>query len=240
MDGGSSELVKLLFALLPGFVAAWVFYGLTAHPKTLSFERVVQSLIFTAIIQPVTSGIGWALNVIGRIVALGTWSDDCRLFWSVLVALAVGLVVAYFANNDRFHSWMRTCRITSRTSYPSEWFGAFSRQDRWIVLHLSDGRCLFGWPEESPDHPDSGHFVIDQPEWLLDDGTRAPLYRVEKLVMPASRVEMVEFVRQSEEIRVPAEKLKRIDTVLTRLQSKEEDDGSQSSETSPEPAPPNP
>jgi hypothetical protein len=219
VEGVSSELVKLLFALLPGFVAAWVFYGLTAHPKTSSFERVVQALIFTAIVQPITSGIGWALNGIGQVVGLGAWSEDCRLFWSLLVALDVGLVVAYFANNDRFHSWMRTRGLTSRTSYPSEWFSAFSRQKRWIILHLAGERRLFGWPEESPDHPDSGHFVMDQ---------------------PAKSVRMVEFLKQADEITASPDELHRIDTVLTDLQKKDEDYGSQSPPAGTEPTDPGP
>jgi hypothetical protein len=240
VDGVSSEAVKVLYALLPGFVAAWVFYGLTPHPKTSSFERIVQALIFTAIIQPITSGIGWALHGIGQVVALGPWSEDCRLFWSLLVALGVGLVVACCANNDRFHSWMRKFRVTTRTSYPSEWFSAFSRHERWIVLHLSGGRRLYGWPEESPDQPDSGHFVIDQPEWLLDDGRRAPLHRVEKLLVPASCVEMVEFVKQPEEITVPPDELRRIGVALTELQTKEKDHGKQSPAAGPESATPSP
>ncbi len=47
MNLPSSEVLKVIYALLPGFVAAWIFYGLTAPPRQSPFERVVQALIFT-------------------------------------------------------------------------------------------------------------------------------------------------------------------------------------------------
>ena len=53
MDLPSSEIVKVIYALLPGFLTAWVFYGLTAHPRQGTFERVVQALIFTGIVQAI-------------------------------------------------------------------------------------------------------------------------------------------------------------------------------------------
>ena len=50
MDWASGDIVSVIYYLLPGFVAAWVFYGLTAHPKASPFERVVQALIFTVVV----------------------------------------------------------------------------------------------------------------------------------------------------------------------------------------------
>jgi len=199
MDWVSSEVVSVLYYLLPGFLAAWVFYGLTAHPRTTPFERVVQALIFTVIVQALTAVARGVLLLLGRIGCLGTWTKDSGLIWSILFALAAGLAFAWIANGDGFHAWLRNRGITTRTSFPSEWFSAFARHKRWIVLHLSGERRLYGWPEEWPDHPGAGHFLIDQPEWLLDSGKRVPLYHVEKTLVPATDVEMVEFVKTEQE-----------------------------------------
>ena len=46
MNWASGEVVGVLTFLLPGFVAAAVFYSLTSHPKPDAFDRVVQALIF--------------------------------------------------------------------------------------------------------------------------------------------------------------------------------------------------
>ena len=50
----AKDLPTLVFMLLPGFIAAGVFYTLTAHPKSSEFERLIQSLIFTSIIKLLT------------------------------------------------------------------------------------------------------------------------------------------------------------------------------------------
>ena len=34
-----SDIVKAIFQMLPGFISAWLFYGLTAHARPTPFER---------------------------------------------------------------------------------------------------------------------------------------------------------------------------------------------------------
>ena len=174
MNNLSTDLISLLYALLPGFVAAWVYHSLTAHRKDLPFERVVHALIYTVIIQVFVILFRDIYFVIGRFYSFGTWSEDSALVNSLVVAVLFGLISARYSNNGAFHLLLRNWGWTRRTSHPSEWYSAFSRELRWIILHLKGGRRLYGWPEEWPDHPDRGQFVIDQPEWLLDDGQRAP------------------------------------------------------------------
>ena len=200
MDWASGDIVSVIYYLLPGFVAAWVFYGLTAHPKASPFERVVQALIFTVVVQAFTVITGWFFLACGNIIALGTWTANSAFVWSVLLAFAFGLLFAYLANKDYCHALLRRCGITVQTSFPSEWYSTFSREKRWVVLHLPGGRRLYGWPEEWPDQPDTGHFLIDQPIWLLDDGGYEPLPNVEKILVQAIGVEMVEFLTSAVDI----------------------------------------
>jgi hypothetical protein len=168
MELASKELVGVISYLLPGFLAAGVFYCLTAHPKAQPFERIVQALIFTAILQGVVSVFRWFLLLAGRVVALGVWTQDVNLVWSLLWAIVFGVAFAGIVNNDVIHDWLRqrdwllrkitTPKMegkwawTHRTSHPSEWFSAFSNHNRrYVILHLKDGRRLFGWPDEWPD-----------------------------------------------------------------------------------------
>ena len=102
-----------------------------------------------------------------------------------------------------------------------------------MTLHLVDGRRLYGWPEEWPDQPEKGHFVLDQPQWLLDSGERAPLYKVERFVVSASDVKMVEFIKEDREVTKDPAELQRVERLLLDAQTKEKSDGSES----PEPAP---
>ena len=151
-------------------------------------------------VQAFTVITGWFFLACGNIIALGTWTANSAFVWSVLLAFAFGLLFAYLANKDYCHNLLRFCGITKRTSYPSEWYSAFYQEKRWVVLHLPGGRRLYGWPEEWPDQPDTGHFLIDQPIWLLDDGGYEPLPNVEKILVQAIGVEMVEFLTSAVDI----------------------------------------
>jgi Family of unknown function (DUF6338) len=229
------DLPTLVFMLLPGFVAAGVFHTLTSHPKASEFERLIQALIFTTFLKLITILLKGALLEVGRLFSVGRWTPDVEIGWSITLAVPLGLIFAWFANTDTFHRFARAQGLSARTSYPSEWYGAFVREKRWVVLNLTDGRRLYGWPEEWPDQSDKGHFVLDQPQWLLDSGERAPLYKVERFMVPAADVKMVEFVKEDEEVTQDPTEVQRVERLLLSVQDKEKTDGSESAATSPQP-----
>jgi hypothetical protein len=162
-DELAKDAVAVLAYLLPGFLAAWIFYGLTSHPKPSQFERVVQALIFTFLIHALIPIARWALELVGKYVALHSWDDSAEALTSVVLATLPGTVLAYFTNTDSAHKWLRDKGFTTRTSHPSEWFGVFSQKVTFVILHLNDGRRLYGWPKEWPTEPDKGHFYIMLP-----------------------------------------------------------------------------
>lgn len=196
----SAEVVALLRYLLPGFLAAWVFYGFTSHPKPSQFERIIQALIFTLVVQVAVYCLQSVLFLLGRVCALGEWTTNAELVCSVLCAAALGFVCAYFANTDKFHKQVRQLGITSETSYPSEWFGVLSANKAYIVLHLVDERRIYGWPIEWPSEPRKGHFCLVQASWLAD-GTpgKSEIPIAGSILVRAEDVKMVEFVPQSKE-----------------------------------------
>ena len=150
MVGISGEIASLLAHLLPGFLTAWIFHGLTAHRRNSPFERAVQALIFTAIIQAVVVVMEWLLLQIGQLkwTSFGPWSQDVAFVWSILIAVVLGHLMSLFANKNWYHAVLYKWGVTEKTSYPSEWFSAFHRHKNQILLHLTGGRRLFGWPEE--------------------------------------------------------------------------------------------
>lgn len=228
MDLPSSDIIGVVYALLPGFLAAWIFYGLTAHPKQGSFERVVQALIFTGIVQAVVLSIRWFALLLGCVMAVGSWSAEVSYIISILVAIIVGLLFALFANKDWFHGFLRDNKwlgnFTTRTSFPSEWFSAFSHDRRYVVLHLNGERRLFGWPYEWPDQPDTGHFVIVEPEWLLENNERVPVHKTERVLVPAGDIEMVEFVKFDSEVVEQPAIVEAMEKKLVEIRTKENED----------------
>ena len=197
MDNISKDLISLLHYLLPGFITAWIFYAFTSYPKPSQFERVVQALIFTVIIQTTIYLVKTALIFVGGFYAVGTWSEPSRLIWSILCAVIFGLLICYFANNDKVHAVFRKLGVTRETSYASEWFGAFLKNVTYIVLHLEDERRLYGWPLEWPSEPHSGHFLITDASWLDDKGGEIPITGVENLLVDAKDVKWIEFMKKT-------------------------------------------
>ena len=223
----SKDVLTLLYFLLPGFIVASIFYTLTAHPKTTEFERVIQALVFTVIIKVMAVLLRWTFVAVGHRRVLrgwnaGPWTADSELICSVALAIPLGLFFVWLANSDSFHSLARKRRLSTRTSYPSEWYHAFAQGNNWVVLHLIGQRRLYGWAEEWPDQADKGHFIIDQPEWLLDDGQRAPLYRVERFMVPAVEVKLIEFVIDDSNVEVAEDMIRQADQLLIDIQEKNE------------------
>lgn len=196
MENLSSDLISILQYLLPGFLAAWVFYGLTSHPKPSQFERVIQALIFTLIIQTTVYGIEFTALQIGKLGALAPWTAQSELTLSTINAFVLGLIFAYGANNDVFHEKMRRFGVTKQTSFPSEWFGAFSTTVTYVVLHLDDERRILGWPIEWPSEPDKGHFSLQQASWLQGE-EESFITGVDRILICAKDVKWVEFIDKS-------------------------------------------
>lgn len=191
----SKDAVALLAFLLPGFAAAWLFYGLTSHPKPSQFERVIEALIFTFVVQALLVALKWGLHALSGWIVIGQWGRDVGLIWSLLLAVFLGVFLAYLTNNDSFHKWLRSKGLTSRTSHPSEWYCVLSQTVTYVVLHLQDGRRLYGWPKEWPIGPDKGEFYMQEAMWIVEGGTSVDMNELEGVLIQVKDVRWVEFCK---------------------------------------------
>lgn len=199
MSWASSEIVSVFVFLLPGFVAAAVFYSLSSYPKPNEFGQVVQALVFTMVGQII------ALSAQQLTILLGVsrpWPTTLEIIVPTLSAVMFALIVVYASNNDTLHGLFRRLRFTRETSYSSEWYSSFAENPNcYIVLHLKDQRRLYGWPEEWPSRPEQGHFRIIEGEWLNADASDAyngsqdnSTHEIFVIIVPVEDVKMVEFM----------------------------------------------
>ena len=199
MESFAKDFVSGLQYLLPGFVSAWVFYGLTSYPRPSQFERVVQAMIFTLFTQATVNIVEFNLKYLGNYWSLGKWTDKSSLFCSIVVAMLFGLIFSFFANNDKLYKSLRKMKITHEASFPSQWFKAFLNVT-YVVLHLNDGRRLYGWPSEWPSVPTEGHFLIFKPAWLVDHEKKIkeePILGIENILINVKDVKWVEFLEKT-------------------------------------------
>ncbi|WP_146166022.1 DUF6338 family protein [Stenotrophobium rhamnosiphilum] len=197
-EGLSKDFLELLTYLLPGFMSAWVFYGLTSHPKPSQFERVAQALIFTFIIRTLVPLCKWALELAGNCIAIAPWSRAAEAGTALVLALAFGAFLAYCTNTDSIHERLREAGLTARTSHPSEWFYVLSKKITFVILHMTDGRRLYGWPKEWPIEADKGQFYIMLPAWIQEDGTQVDLPQLDGILVSVKDVKWVEFLQKAD------------------------------------------
>lgn len=192
----TKETITLLQYLLPGFLAAWVFYGLTSHLKPNQFERVIQALILTLIVQALIIPAKWLLLLIGNKIALLPWDSSTELVTSVLLAILLGCLLSYLTNKDSIHNWLRDHGFTGRTSHPSEWYGILCIHEWYIVLHFKDDKRLLGYPKVWPSNAKEGHFYMLQSSWLNEDGTTIEVEGCEGILINTIDIRWIEFVKK--------------------------------------------
>ena len=197
MDDLVKEVIPLLQYLIPGFLTAWIFYSFTAFKRPDTFGQIVQALIFTFVIQIIVGLIeSLALWAGAHFYSFGKWTSNTKSIWSALVALSLGAAACYLASRDRLHKWLRDKKFTKKTSYPTEWYAAFTEFERYVVLHLVDERRIYGWPLHFPTEPKEGQFVLQDPAWLDDEGGETSL-SADLFTIEASRVQWVEFTEKT-------------------------------------------
>jgi hypothetical protein len=174
-------------------------YGLTPFQKPSEFERVVQALVFTLIIQMPATAAGGVLLWLGKWIALGKWTKKSELSTATIVAVVLGLLFSYLANCDRCHKLARRLGITRETSYPSEWFGVLTKNVTYVVLHLKDERRVYGWPLEWPSSPQAGHFQLQEVSWLNGE-VEIPLESVDSILINVKDVKWIEFLKKTWEV----------------------------------------
>ncbi|WP_077047700.1 DUF6338 family protein [Pseudomonas sp. KK4] len=194
MDDVVKEVIPLLQYLIPGFLAAWIFYSLTAFKRPDTFGQIVQALIFIFVIQSLVAVLGALLLDMGeRFFSVGLWDRKSEALWSAVIAVLLGFLSCHIAGSDKLHFLLRKLKVTRRSSYPCEWYSAFSTRQRHVVLHLIDGRRLFGWPTYWPSEPASGQFVLEYPHWI-DEGSKGAHIGAEAIVIDVSKVQWVELL----------------------------------------------
>lgn len=192
----SIDLLTIFYKLLPGFLAAAAFHSLTPYPKRDVPDRIVAALIFTLFAQLGVAVIREALLWTGsHVVVIGPWTTQTELGWGAAIGVLLGVVWSHAINNGKTHSFLRKWGTTKKTSLPSQWYSAFASLERFVVLHLKDGRRVMGWPRQWPDEPENGHFLLELPIWLLNDGNIAPMDQIEAFLVAGSDVKCVEFLR---------------------------------------------
>ncbi|PIF37857.1 hypothetical protein CLV01_3364 [Delftia sp. 60] len=194
----SKDVVALLQYLAPGFIVAWLFYGLTNHVKPSQFERVVQALLFTVVVQLVVVLIKKVAHLLGEYWYIGEWTDDSSLAASVLSAAIFGLLMAWLYKSDYLYGFLRYLGFTTRSGFPNEWYAAMATKTCYVILHMKDKTRFLGWPDRWPSDR-NGFFYLSQVVKETEEGEQ-DLSNSEGVLLDASEVSYIEFLKSPEAI----------------------------------------
>jgi hypothetical protein len=200
MGETSKDVLALLTQLMPGFLTACVVYGLTTYTKPSQFERIVQALIYSFIVSAIVVLVERAVLVAGRFFQLGVWDKSAEVVASSAVALILGLILSYYMRHDSFFALVRRLNLTNRTAYPNGWYGAFARKTK-ISRVTSCGRSShFPISARMAKRTHGRSLSSDGGAWIGDDNQEPPLDGDESILIEAKQVEMVEFLKDLEEL----------------------------------------
>lgn len=175
-----------LLLLLPGFLTAEIIGLLVLREDRKILDRLIQALLFTFLAHMLWTPLSWLFN-----------SDPTNLLGLGVCAVIWGVVFTIIINLGWLHGILRKARLTQAASRPSEWYDAFYDKQEHTILHLHDGRRIFGWPLLYPSRPDKGHILLEGAEWLDRQGKTKQFRRVDVLVN-VNDVRFVEFVPRKE------------------------------------------
>jgi Family of unknown function (DUF6338) len=184
------QAIEILFLLLPGFIAAWLFYSLTGHKKPSSFERIVQALIFTAVIRVFV----FLLSLSG--FPINRWGDEAQFSISVGLGVLVGILFTLGSNYNSFHAVMQFFRVTKKDSTPA-WYHNLFKYERFLVLTLRGGDRIQGWARHWPEDHDDGHFALENARWLDKDDDHVNIDNVVNTIIPAKKVLFVQICEKT-------------------------------------------
>lgn len=177
------SLLETMLMLLPGFVTAEIIGILVLREERKTLDRVIQALIYTFLVHLLWAPFAWVFSTGPKadLVGLG------------LCAILLGLILTWTINTGAVHGLLRSLNLTKAASRPNEWYDAFYDKQEYVILHLKDGRRLFGWPRLYPFKPDKGHILLEESEWLDRPGRKPGRPKVD-LLIDVSEVRFVEFL----------------------------------------------
>ncbi len=155
-------------------------------------------MVLSGVIAILIAALRWALRWPCRWqwVCLAGPSTNGEFAGSLLLALALGLMLAKLTRSDLLFAFLRKRGWTHESSQSSVRYQTFTTQPiRFVVLHLKDGRRVKGYPNEGdhlPENPESGYVLLKHAKWLGNEDDHAT-ERYQMLV-PWAEIQLVQFL----------------------------------------------
>lgn len=197
MDTINFETLQILIFLLPGIISSKVMDFFIARKKLGSFEKILESLIFSMIVYILftffsdKSPVFLNIEKTGYYLSYNTGSFFKLLMISLFVPFIFGICHTYDFPMNIFR-WLR---VTKRTSRDTIWYNVFCDVKTHIIINFENGRRIYGWPMYYSDDPTKPYIFLHNPAWIEEDKfTYLDIKGI--LITPEQKIEFVEFLNK--------------------------------------------
>ena len=204
----SIQAIYILIVLLPGFLVVTIVELLTGMRVKEPHRFIVQALAssfavyviylllikmfslldISVVANPVTSGEKNS-SLQSLVLAVEPVSVLILFFFSLVLAVVLSLAI----NKD----WMRILRklgLTRGSHEAQPWDGAFRSTQHWVLVRLSDGKTVLGWPKRMSSREDKYSLSLQNAAWVRNDGTLVEIDTDEFLI--TGDIDWVQFLKK--------------------------------------------
>jgi hypothetical protein len=195
----STETLTIFVFLIPGFVSSLILNTVVVRSDKDQFSKIVEALVFSFIIYVIISIVNNDSPI-----HLKTTKIDKTITYSIAynykilipvftLSVLFPLVLGFFVVTDIHMIILRKIKITNKTSRDTAWLDVFTEQKRYIIVNLTDGRRIFGWPMYYSNSPEDGLLYLYDAAWINNDGEYVELDIHGLFLVKKDNMESIEF-----------------------------------------------
>ena len=200
------ETLSIFLILIPGFVSSLVLNAVIVRTDKSNLGYIIEALVFSFVIYVLISPFSAGQLVSFSSVTTGTETTyEISVSAGVLIATAVlsimlPLGIGFLITNDLHMRLLRKLHITDKTARHTTWLDVFlDQKNRLVVVNLSDGHQLVGWPLYYANDPKEGSVYLYQPQWIGEDGELIKMEAHGIFIVKKDLIESIVFLENEDQ-----------------------------------------
>lgn len=190
------EVFPVLLFFFPGFVSVAVVELLVVRKEKDAYSRTIEAFLFTVLNLLMFLVARAALEQFSRVRLA---HDDVLTIGNVFLvsfcSVCIGLACAYELTNEVVLAKLRQWNFSRKTAKASTWLETFVHAPKFVVIHLDDGRRIYGWPRFYSDNAEDRTVFLEEATWLDEENRIVNEEPISILLDKNSGIKFIEFLK---------------------------------------------
>ncbi len=197
------ETVNILLLLVPGFISTRILDTIIHRKEQEISATLFEALTFSFAIYALANlFIEWKpifhATKQGELAKYEFSTDGNLIIIITILTIIVPTTIGAILHHDLILKLFRVLHITDKTSRDTTWQDVFVEQKRFVVIHLKDGRRIYGWPMYYSNDPIEGFIYLFQPAWIADHGKYIEC-GTHGMLIQLENIDFIEFMKEESE-----------------------------------------